>query len=125
MRAYLAALNAADVEAVLACVAEDFVNEHTAVDAVSRFGKAAYAAALPGFLQDFDGLRYRAESIISDGAQVAVPYRMSFRHRPSSGAPVSVRGAFVFVLTPEGLIGRRTDYWDSGEVGRQIAAFHP
>ena len=51
---------------------------------------------------------------------MAVPYRMTFRHRPSGGTPVAVRGVFVFRVEA-GLIAHRVDYWDSGEVGRQLA----
>lgn len=108
---------------MLACVSEDFVNEHTTVDARSRVGRAAYAAALPGFLADFDGLRYEPEVVIADGENVAVPYLMSFRHVPSGSVPVQVRGVFVFTLDPPehgGLIARRVDYWDSGQVREQL-----
>ncbi|MBT0772444.1 nuclear transport factor 2 family protein [Kineosporia sp. J2-2] len=118
---YLSALNAHDVAAVLACVTDDFVNEHTAAGGVDRIGKAAYAAALPGFLASFADLAYEPDTFIRDGARAAVPYRMSFRHLPSGGTPVSVRGVFVFTIAPGGLISRRVDHWDSGEVARQLA----
>jgi steroid delta-isomerase-like uncharacterized protein len=117
---YLEALNAADAEAVIACVAEGFVNEHTAIGGRNRYGRDEYRTALTGFLTDFAELRYAPERLIADGDRVAVPYRMTFRHRPSGDAPVDVRGIFVFQLDVAGLIAHRIDYWDSGEVARQL-----
>jgi ketosteroid isomerase-like protein len=116
-------LNRGDVEAVLACVSPDFVNEHTAVGGRNRIGRAAYAEALPGFLADFEGLHYEVEDVIGEGERIAVPYAMSFRHVPSGRAPVRVRGIFVFTRGDDGLIGRRVDYWDSGQVQSQISEF--
>jgi steroid delta-isomerase-like uncharacterized protein len=118
---YLAALNAHDPDAIVACVAADFVNEHTAVGARSRLGRSAYREALPVFLRDFADLRYVPEVLIAEQGRVAAPYRMSFRHRPSGGKPVQIRGIFVFELDQAGLIKHRIDYWDSGEVARQLA----
>ena len=117
---YLDALNAADADAVIACVAEDFVNEHTAIGGRNRYGRDEYRTALTGFLADFAELRYQPEALIADGDRVAVPYRLSFRHRPSGDAPVEVRGVFVFRINDQALIAHRVDYWDSGEVDRQL-----
>jgi steroid delta-isomerase-like uncharacterized protein len=122
VRRYLEALNAHDVDAVVACVAEGFVNEHTAVGGQNRHGRAEYRRALVDFLRDFTELHYAAESLICDREQVAAPYRMSFRHRPSGGVPVTVRGVFVFRVDADGLIDHRIDYWDSGQVSAQLAA---
>lgn len=120
VEAYLAALNAHDADAVAACVAEDFVNEHTSSMGQSRKGRAEYRAALTGFLEYFGDLRYVPESILVDGESAAVPYVMTFRMRSAGDRPVRVRGVFVFTVA-DGLITRRTDYWDSGEVQRQLA----
>jgi ketosteroid isomerase-like protein len=40
--------------------------------------------------------------------------------RSAGDRPVRIRGVFVFTVA-DGLITRRTDYWDSGEVRRQLA----
>lgn len=120
VEAYLAALNTHDADAVVACVADDFVNEHTSSMGHSRAGRAEYRAALTGFLADFGGLRYTPECFIVDGESAAVPYVMTFRMRSAGDRPVRVRGVFVFTVAA-GLITRRTDYWDSGEVRRQLA----
>ncbi len=61
------------------------------------------------------------DELICDQGRVAAPYRMSFRHRPSGDAPVSIRGIFVFSVRDDGLIAHRVDYWDSGEVARQLS----
>ena len=117
---YLAALNGHDAAAIAACVTEDFVNEHTAIGGRDRRGRAEYRSALVDFLRDFTELQYLPDDLIAEGERVAVPYRMSFRHRPSGGTAVSVRGVFVFRVAA-GLIAHRVDYWDSGEVARQLA----
>ncbi|MCX5253379.1 nuclear transport factor 2 family protein [Streptomyces canus] len=120
VEAYLAALNAHDADAVAACVAEDFVNEHTSSMGQSRKGRAEYRAALTGFLENFGDLHYAPECFLVDGGSAAVPYVMTFRMRSAGDRPVRVRGVFVFTVA-DGLITRRTDYWDSGEVQRQLA----
>lgn len=116
---YLDALNAHDADRVAACVAEDFVNEHTSALGHSRRGRAEYRRALEGFLADFGDLRYELEDVLVDGDRAAVPYRMSFALRSAGDAPVAVRGVFVFTVR-DGLVAHRTDYWDSGEVQRQL-----
>ncbi|GCB50024.1 nuclear transport factor 2 family protein [Streptomyces sp. NL15-2K] len=120
VEAYLAALNAHDADAVAACVAEDFVNEHTSSAGISRKGRAEYRAALTGFLENFGDLHYAPERLLVDGDSAAVPYVMTFRMRSAGDRPVRVRGVFVFTVAG-GLITHRTDYWDSGEVRRQLA----
>ncbi|EPJ34359.1 hypothetical protein STAFG_8560 [Streptomyces afghaniensis 772] len=120
VEAYLAALNAHDADAVAARVAEDFVNEHTSSTGQSRRGRAAYRAALTGFLENFVDLHYAPERFLVDGESAAVPYVMTFRMRSAGDRPVRIRGVFVFTVAG-GLITRRTDYWDSGEVQRQLA----
>jgi hypothetical protein len=41
---------------------------------------------------------------------------------PAGRKPVRVRGVFRFLVSADGLIRHRVDYWDSGEVQRQLAA---
>ncbi|MEU9281092.1 nuclear transport factor 2 family protein [Streptomyces sp. NPDC048342] len=120
VEAYLAALNAHDADAVAACVAEDFVNEHTSSTGQSRRGRAAYRAALTGFLAEFGDLRYVPERVLVDGARAAVPYVMTFRMRSAGDRPVRIRGVFLFTVA-KGLVTHRTDYWDGDEVRRQLA----
>jgi ketosteroid isomerase-like protein len=119
---YLDALNAHDPDRIAACVADDFVNEHTSVLGHSRFGRAAYREALDGFLAGFAGLRYELEDLVVDDDRACAAYRMSFRMVSAGDVPVTVRGVFRFRVDADGLIAHRVDYWDSGEVKRQLAA---
>ena len=113
VRGYLDALNAHDADRVASWVADDFVNEHTAKGAISRYGRAEYRAALDGFLAGFADLRYEVEKLLVDGPDCAVPYRLT---AVMNGAPLDIRGVFVFVVNEDGLIAKRTDYWDSANV---------
>jgi steroid delta-isomerase-like uncharacterized protein len=115
VEAYLDALNAHDADRIAACVADDFVNEHTSIGGVDRHGRAAYRGALDRFLADFVDLHYAPEQYIAEGAHCAVPYRMT---AVMKGQPLDLRGVFVFAVDEAGLIARRTDYWDSGAVPR-------
>ena len=101
-------------------MAEDFVNEHTSSMGHSRFGRAEYRRALEGFLAGFAKLNYEVEDLIVDGDRAAAAYRMSFEMVSAGHAPVSVRGVFRFRVDADGLIAHRVDYWDSGEVRRQL-----
>jgi ketosteroid isomerase-like protein len=119
--AYLDALNAHDADRIAACVSADFVNEHTAAGAVSRFGRTEYRAALDGFLADFQQLRYDPEQVLVDGDRCAVPYRLTATVRSAGDRAIAVRGVFVFAVDDDDLVAHRIDYWDSGEVARQLA----
>lgn len=101
-------------------MAENFVNEHTSSMGHSRFGRVEYRAALIGFLADFAELRYEVEELLVDGERAVAAYRMSFQMVSADRAPVSVRGVFRFRVDSDGLIAHRVDYWDSGEVRRQL-----
>ena len=101
-------------------MAEGFVNEHTSTMGHSRAGRADYRAALPTFLAGFDQLHYAVEDVLVEDDRAAVAYRLSFRMVSAGGVPVSVRGVFRFRVDDDGLIAHRIDYWDSGEVRRQL-----
>jgi steroid delta-isomerase-like uncharacterized protein len=124
VRAYLAALNRGDADAVAACVSEDFVNEHTSALGESITGRQAYRRRLEQFLARFRGLRYEEEQTITEGPLVAVAYRMSASWRrpgadPSGERPFLIRGIFRFRVEA-GLIVHRVDYWDSADFERQV-----
>ncbi|MFI2666477.1 ester cyclase [Micromonospora carbonacea] len=118
---YLAALNAHDADAVAACVSVGFVNEHTAGPGRGVVGRAGYRDRLDGFLAEFADLRYEVEELVVEGGRAALAYRMSFRLVSAGRAPVRVRGMFRFRVDADGLVAHRVDYWDSGEVHRQLA----
>lgn len=118
---YVAALNSHDPDAVAACVREDFVNEHTSVGGRSLTGRDPYRAALAVFLDDFRELRYDVEDLAVEGSLAMLAYRMRFRTRPADGRWVDIRGVFRIRTDSAGLLTHRTDYWDSGQLERQLA----
>lgn len=118
LNAYIDALNAHSVDRVIACVAEDFFNEHTSAMGVSVRGRHRYAEALAQFFAEFPNLSYEIEDVLVDGARAALPYAF---HATISGTPVRIRGIFRFQIA-HGMITHRVDYWDSSDVTRQIAA---
>ncbi|MBO4208727.1 nuclear transport factor 2 family protein [Micromonospora echinofusca] len=120
MARYVAALNAHDAGAIAACVSGDFVNEHTSALGRSVVGRAAYRERLDGFLADFVDLRYDPEDLVVEGDRAVLAYRMSFLARWAGHRPVEIRGVFRFRVDDDGLIAHRVDYWDSGEVTRQL-----
>jgi ketosteroid isomerase-like protein len=126
VKAYLAALNAHDPDAIAACVAEDFHNEHTSALAHSVHGRAAYRERLTGFLATFEGLHYELEDLVVEADRAAAAYRMSFRVIGSDGIkrPVEIRGVFRFRVR-DGLVAHRVDYWDGQEYQRQVEEIAP
>jgi steroid delta-isomerase-like uncharacterized protein len=115
---YVAALNAHDADAVAACVADDFVNEHTSVGGVSVVGRGAYRERLDRFLGEFVDLHYEVEDLLVDGDRAALAYTMTFERH---GVAQRVRGVFRFRVDDDGLIAHRVDYWDSGALVRETA----
>jgi ketosteroid isomerase-like protein len=122
---YLAALSAGDVEAVLACVADGFVNEHTSALGSSSEGRDVYRQRLPQFLAQFDGLRYELVDTISEpdpggggDGRVAARYRFTARF---DGHAIDIPGVMLIEIAG-GEIVRRTDVWDSLTFLRQTGA---
>jgi ketosteroid isomerase-like protein len=64
---------------------------------------------VPNFLASMPGLRYEVEEVIADGDLVAAAYVL---HTHVNHRDIAVRGVMRF-LVRDGLIARRTDYWDS------------
>jgi steroid delta-isomerase-like uncharacterized protein len=120
VRGFVAALNSHDRDAIAERVSADFVNEHTSTTGTSLVGRSAYRERLAGFLADFEDLHYEIEDVIVQEYRAAVAYTMSFRLVSAAGAAVKVRGVFRFRVDDEGLIAHRVDYWDSGQVQRQL-----
>lgn len=114
-RRYLEAFGSDDADAVAALVTDDFVNEHTAALGSGCVGRDEYRRRLPGFLGSMPGLRYEVEDVISDGDRAAASYTL---HAVVNGRPIAVRGMMRFEVR-DGLIARRTDYWDSLVFQRQ------
>ena len=119
VRAYLAALNAHDPDAVAALVSDDFFNEHTSVRGTSVRGRDAYRRRLDGFLADMADLHYEIEDLVAAGEKAVVAYRMSARWGEPQRRPFTVRGVFWFE-TREGLITHRVDYRDGIDFEQQV-----
>jgi steroid delta-isomerase-like uncharacterized protein len=118
-RSYVTSFASGDPEQIAAHVAPGFVNDHTSALGSGCVGRDEYRSRLPGFLASFPGLHYEVQSVIADGAGgVAIEYRMT---ATSDGHPVDIRGIMVMTIS-DGLIERRTDYWDSLTFLRQIGA---
>lgn len=106
---YLAALSAHDVDRIVACVTDDFVNEHTSALGNTSTGRETYRGRLPGFLAQFDSLRYEVVDTIVEGARAAARYRMTAVYEDHA---LDIPGVMLFVVR-DGLIAKRTDVWDS------------
>jgi steroid delta-isomerase-like uncharacterized protein len=106
---YLAALSAHDVDRIVACVTDDFVNEHTSALGSTSNGREVYRGRLPGFLGQFEGLRYDIVDTIVEGDRAAVRYRMTATYEEHA---LNIPGVMLFVVR-DGLIAQRTDVWDS------------
>jgi steroid delta-isomerase-like uncharacterized protein len=116
VRAYLDALNRGDVDDIARCVSDGFINEHTSTLGETIVGREAYHKRVSQFLQSFAELHYDTETMIVDGGEVAVPYRMSAVWRDR---PFTIRGMFRFRVE-QGHIVHRVDYWDSADFSRQV-----
>ncbi len=82
---------------------------HTSALGLPSKGKAEYQARLADFLATFVGLTYEAEEILVAGDRVAAAYVMRAR---ADGKPFKIRGVMRLTVR-DGLIERRTDYFDS------------
>ena len=108
-RSYLASFATADPAEVVGHVTDDFVNEHTAALGTGCAGKDEYARRVPNFLASMPGLRYEVEDVVADGERVVAAYTL---HTHVNERDVAVRGVMRFQVR-DGLIAKRTDYWDS------------
>ena len=112
---YLGLFETCDADGIAALVSPAFENDHTAALGSGCAGRDEYRRRLPGFIASMPGLRYEIEQVISQDAHVAVAYVL---HAVVNDRPVAVRGMMRFEVS-DGLITRRTDYWDSLVFQRQ------
>jgi len=120
-RAYLAAFESGDVDAIASHITDDFVNEHTAALGSGCVGVQEYRRRLPGFLGSMPGLRYEIEDVVADGDRVVVAYTLRAH---VNDRDVAVRGVMRFDVR-DGSIARRIDYWDSLVFLRQAGLADP
>ena len=116
---YLEAFATSDPEIIASFVAEDFVNEHTAALGSGCIGRDAYKDRLPGFLKDMVDLEYQVDDLVIDDDRVAVFYTMTARWQAETA--ISIQGVQRLEVR-NGLIARRTDYWDSANFLVQVSA---
>lgn len=114
-RRFLESFASGDPEQVAAHVTEDFVNEHTAALGSGCEGRDEYVRRLPGFISSMPELRYEVEDVVADGTDVCAAYTLRARVNERE---ITIRGMMKFVIR-EGLIAKRTDYWDSKVFLRQ------
>ena len=114
-RRYLESFASGDPEQVAAHVTEDFVNEHTAALGSGCEGRDEYLRRLPGFISSMPELRYEVEDVVADGNDVCAAYTLRARVNERE---ITIRGMMKFVVR-DGLIAKRTDYWDSKVFLRQ------
>jgi ketosteroid isomerase-like protein len=119
VRAFLAAFETGDADAVAAWVTADFVNEHLAELGSACRGRDEYRRRLPGFLSTFVGARYSIVALaeVTDAANGsdACPGGVVARYRFEAtyeGSPIDIPGVMWFDVR-DGLVARRTDLWDS------------
>ena len=101
---------------IAAHVSEDFENDQVGLLGDPCKGREIYQQRLAGFLGSFKNLRYTVEQIIEDGDRVAVAYIM---HAVDNNHPIEIRGV-MFIFITEGLIARRSDYWDGLSYQQQM-----
>jgi ketosteroid isomerase-like protein len=125
VRRYLTGLSDGDVERVLYCVAEGFVNEHTSALGSSSEGREEYRRRLPDFLAQFEGLHYELVDTIYEAAGAsAASGRVAARYRLTAsfdGHAIDIPGVML-IEVEGGEIVRRTDVWDSLTFLRQTGA---
>lgn len=114
--AYLRAYATGDVDQVVQWVTEDYVNDHTTSLGKSFTSRDVFRQELERFIQAMPGMHYDVEHTITEGDRVAIAYTMRARPR---GRFVSLRGTMHFEVR-DGLIAKRTDYWDSATFGQQV-----
>ena len=112
----MASFATGDPDRIAGHVSEDFWNEHTSALGSSCRGREEYRRRLPGFLREFDGLRYDVEDVTTEGDRVVVAYTMRARWRGER--ELTIRGVFRLWIAG-GLITHRADYWDGTEFLRQ------
>jgi len=103
------ALNAADVEAMMALMTEDciFENTYPAPDGARFEGQAAVRAFWQGFFGESGSAHIVAEEIFGAGARVVMRWRYNWTDE--HGQPGHIRGVDVYRLR-DGLIAEKLSY---------------
>jgi steroid delta-isomerase-like uncharacterized protein len=125
----LAAWNSGDVRRIAALYAEDAVVRHPLAPDVIR-GRAAVQQLEGGLFSAFSEIDWRIESVVADGRQVAVEFRVTALNSaplpspqgmvPATGRRVDLRAASIVRLTDAGLIAEEHRYLDTATMFAQL-----
>ena len=116
VKSYLSAFESADPEEIASHVSTGFENDQVGVLGASFKGRDLYRQRLVEFLQRFKNLRYTIEEMIEADNRVAVAYIMNAE---DDGRLIEIRGAMIIFIS-DGLITRRSDYWDGLSYQQQL-----
>ena len=115
--AFIGHWNSGDMEAMYALCAEDVVWHNIPMEPV--VGKAAFRAAVDGFMGDIAGCDWQVHAIAANGNTVLTERTDAFTFADGRRAAIRVMGTFV--LDAGGLIAAWRDYFDMGEFIREFA----
>ena len=126
--AWLDALNAHDVEGVVACFTDDAVFTDIGTGQVAR-GRDELRRSVEGLFVTFGDLRIERTSSVTDGTSLAHEFTMSGVHSGSvpgleaTGKSFSTSGAIVCQLR-DGKFSRATEYWNMADLLTQVGVLH-
>ena len=108
------AWGAGDIEAAMACVADDGVFRLRLPNDMTAQGREAIAAALQGAREDFEPILYRPFSLVTAGDIVRFQVEFMYRHR-ASGEVLNGRLRMV-MRVEDGAIVRADEFHDGAKV---------
>ena len=108
------AWGAGDIDAAMACVADDGVFRLRLPNDMTAQGREAIAAALQGAREDFEPILYRPFSLVTAGDIVRFQVEFMYRHR-ASGEVLNGRLRMV-MRVEDGAIVRADEFHDGAKV---------
>jgi ketosteroid isomerase-like protein len=108
------AWGAGDIDAAMACVADDGVFQLRLPNDMTAYGREAIAAALRGARVDFEPILYRPLSLVTEGDTVRFQVEFMYRHR-ASGEILNGRLRMV-MRVEDGAIVRADEFHDGAKV---------
>ena len=122
------AMNRHDLDAVAACLAEDFHYHGSDGKGPRAEDRKAYLAYTAGLFHAFPDLSFDMLEVVAEGDLAATRTRMTGTHRgeikglPASGRELDLEFANVMRFDSNGLILEHRDYLDALELMRQLGA---
>lgn len=115
--AFIGHWNAYDLDALLALCADDVVWHNIPMEPIA--GKAAFRAAIEGFMANVAACDWQVHAIAANGPVVLTERTDGFAFKDGRKAAIRVMGTFV--LNEAGLIAEWRDYFDMAEFAREFA----